>query len=68
MKPKLHRLAERLFGTGWQSKLARHIETNPRTVRRWASGEIPVPPVVIMYLELAITAKLLLSDSKGGSK
>lgn len=32
------------FGEGWQSKLARHLGVNPRTVRRWASGEIEVPP------------------------
>jgi hypothetical protein len=50
-KPKLHRLAEDVFGAGWQSKLARHIDTNPRTVRRWVSGEIPVPEVVILYLQ-----------------
>lgn len=50
----LHKLAEKVFGAGWQSKLARHIETNPRTVRRWASGDIPTPKVVIMYLRLLI--------------
>lgn len=52
MNRKLHKLAEDVFGAGWQSKLARHIDANPRTVRRWVSGEIPVPKVVIMYLEL----------------
>ncbi len=29
-----------------QAELARHIDVDPRTVRRWASGEQPVPKVV----------------------
>jgi transcriptional regulator with XRE-family HTH domain len=28
-----------LYGTQWQSDLARALDVNPRTVRRWASGE-----------------------------
>lgn len=51
---QLEELAEKVFGAGWQSKLARHIDANPRTIRRWASGDIMVPSVVIKYLELLI--------------
>lgn len=51
-KKLLHKLGEQVFGAGWQSKLARHIDTNPRTVRRWASGDIPVPKVVLLYLQI----------------
>lgn len=31
------------FGHGWQSAMARALNVNTRTVRRWASGETPVP-------------------------
>lgn len=65
MKPKLHKLAEQVFGAGWQSKLARHIKTNPRTVRRWVSGEIEVPYVVILYLQLLVATNYTLpTDEK----
>jgi len=60
-KPKLHKLAEEVFGMGWQTKLAHHIDANPRTVRRWVSGDIPVPKVVLLYLQL-----LKSNESKGG--
>ena len=38
------------YGKGWQTKLAHHLGVNPRTVRRWASGEVPVPPAVSAQL------------------
>lgn len=63
MLNELHKLSEKVFGTGWQSKLARHIDTNPRTVRRWVSGEIPVPTVVILYLKLVIKHKVKIKES-----
>ncbi len=34
------------FGSAWQTKLAHHLGVNPRTVRRWAAGEVEVPPAV----------------------
>lgn len=35
-----------LYGHGWQTALARALDVNTRTVRRWASGETPVPEAV----------------------
>jgi hypothetical protein len=32
-----------LFGRGWQTKLAKRLEVNPSTVRRWVSGAVAVP-------------------------
>lgn len=61
-RPSLNKLAKKVFGAGWQSKLARHIDANPRTVRRWVSGDIPVPKVVIMYLELLIEYEVEVGD------
>lgn len=42
----------KLYGDEWQSNLARALEYNPRTIRRYAAGEIPIPRVV----ELAVLA------------
>lgn len=38
------------YGNGWQSKLARDLDVNPRTVRRWAAGDVSVPLNVQMHL------------------
>lgn len=31
------------FGNTWQTDLAKALTVNNRTVRRWASGETPIP-------------------------
>lgn len=36
-------LAARLWGYGWQTKAARHLEVSDRTVRNWVSGGTAVP-------------------------
>jgi len=38
------------FGEGWQTKLALSLGVNPRTVRRWSSGDVPIPPAVAAQL------------------
>lgn len=32
-----------LYGPGWRSALARDLDINERTVRRWLAGQNPVP-------------------------
>jgi hypothetical protein len=44
-------VCESLYGAGWQSKLARDLVRDIRTIRRWKSGESPVPKVVVEWLE-----------------
>jgi hypothetical protein len=44
-------LCESLYGAGWQSKLARDLVRDIRTIRRWKTGESPVPKVVQEWLE-----------------
>ena len=39
----LESICRPVFGHGWQSKLARYAGVNPRTVRRWITGEITLP-------------------------
>jgi hypothetical protein len=42
-----------LYGSRWQSELARALEVSDRTVRRWAAGqEIPRPGVYRDLLHL----------------
>ena len=41
--PEFRAVALALYGHEWQSPLARALGVTPRTVRRWASGESPLP-------------------------
>ena len=40
---QLARIGMILFGVGWQTHMAKAVHASPRTVRRWAVGEFPVP-------------------------
>jgi hypothetical protein len=44
-------LCESLYGAGWQSKPARDLVRDIRTIRRWKTGECPVPKVVVDWLQ-----------------
>lgn len=35
--------AAAIYGTDWQSPLARRIRVDPRTVRRWKAGDRDIP-------------------------
>lgn len=44
MTPELlRRFGQSVYGSAWQSPLSRDLGVNDRTVRRWASGEWPIP-------------------------
>jgi plasmid maintenance system antidote protein VapI len=43
---ELREIGEKLFGPKWQSKLARAMPVNTRTVRRWLSGERKIHPAI----------------------
>jgi ribosome-binding protein aMBF1 (putative translation factor) len=45
------------WGTS-QNALARFLQVDPRTVRRWALDELPVPISVVLALELMIKYKV----------
>jgi DNA-binding transcriptional regulator YiaG len=52
---ELRQIGERLFGEwGWQSALARRYGVNGRTVRRWVSGDSPVPDEIAAELRDAV--------------
>jgi hypothetical protein len=41
-----------MFGPGWQTRMAKWLRVNPRTVRRWASGEVVVPGYVLNLMHI----------------
>lgn len=42
-KEDFKRICEAALGKGWQTKLAKLLDINPRTVRRWSSGDCLLP-------------------------
>ena len=53
------------FGQGWQSKMARALGVNARTVRRWASGQWPVPPEQVEALGKVLGLEALTAARAG---
>ena len=50
---ELRRHCSRLYGAHrWQTALARELQVNDRTVRRWASGSSPVPQSAALCVRL----------------
>lgn len=39
----LTKCGEALYGPRWQSEMSRDLDVDDRTIRRWVSGESPVP-------------------------
>lgn len=58
MADLLVKTGEALFGSRWQSELARKIDVSDRTVRRWVAGADDLPPGVAMDLLRLVTDKL----------
>lgn len=53
-KEVLEKVGVACFGNTWQSDMACALNVNPRTVRRWASGESLVPQGLKNDLQLVI--------------
>jgi hypothetical protein len=54
----------KLYGYGWQTRLAEVLSVNGSTVRRWVSGAVPVPgPVEVAVSGLLIQKKKHVSAS-----
>lgn len=49
----IKRAGEALFGNQWQTPLAEALGVSDRTMRRWVSGETPVPTGVLDDIERA---------------
>jgi hypothetical protein len=44
--------AAAVYGKGWQSRMARHLDLAGSTVRRWVAGSHPVPEAVLLLLAI----------------
>ena len=44
---ELRKIGESLYGTRWQTKLARALPVSARTVRYWLSGKRSIRPVIV---------------------
>lgn len=40
---ELKKIGKKLYGYGWQTRLAEALEVDGSTVRRWVSGVVPIP-------------------------
>ena len=40
---ELKLVGPRLYGWGWQTRLAESLNVDGSTVRRWVSGAVPIP-------------------------
>lgn len=58
MADLLVKTGEALFGSRWQSDLARELDVSDRTVRRWVANADSLPPGVAMDLLRLVTNKL----------
>jgi predicted transcriptional regulator len=59
----LNATASALYGAHWQNALARALDINERTVRRWASGEAQVPIGVWQDISEIIGERIIELDN-----
>lgn len=64
---RLREVAEPHFGERWQTPLARVLGVDPRTIRRFASGETPIPSGVEQRIEMLEELSELVADKAGAS-
>lgn len=53
----------KLYGYGWQTRLAKELGVDGSTVRRWVSGAIPVPGPAAAAVECFLRNSLLPSGT-----
>lgn len=56
------RIAESLWGYGWQTKAAKHFEVADRTVRRWVAGTEPPAKIIEALRAMVSIAPAPCSD------
>ena len=53
---ELHTIGKRLYGWGWQTKLASEIAYHRTTVERWRRGKLPIPEHAAKHIRLLANA------------
>ena len=54
-----------LYGYGWQSKLARELQVDARTIRRYYAGDAAIPHIFMLAVECLQHRKRTL-EKQGG--
>lgn len=62
MSRLLHDAGEALYGSRWQTEIARALRVSDRTIRRWASGVDDLPPGVALDLWRLCEERMLALD------
>lgn len=62
MSRLLREAGEALYGPRWQTEIARALNVNDRTVRRWIAGDDEVPSGVAFDLWRLCEERMLLLD------
>lgn len=63
MNPFLKRVGVALYGSLWQSELARDLRLTDRTIRRWLTHESEIPQQYVLdVLELVVAHQTELAD------
>lgn len=57
---KLSKAGSALYGSRWQSEMARELGVSDRTVRRWVSGDSPVPDTAYDALRRLVAERVAL--------
>jgi hypothetical protein len=53
-----------LFGEHWQQPLAALLRVNPRTLRRWSSGQNAIPESVVETVEDLLAVSERVAEDK----
>jgi hypothetical protein len=59
-RPTIHEIGEALYGSRWQSELARALDMSERHMRRLASGQARVTAGI--HADIARTARMRLKE------
>ena len=54
-----------MYGYGWQSKLARELQVDARTIRRYYAGDAAIPHIFMLAVECLQHRKRTL-EKQGG--
>jgi hypothetical protein len=55
---RVRRVGRVLYGERWLAPLAATLTINPRTLRRWASGQQALPPAIVERLRALMRERI----------
>ncbi len=55
---ELHNLAEKYYGDDWKRELAKALQIDERTIRRWMSGATPIREATAIAIRALVSKSL----------